>query len=165
MDQYEQARRKFGDSLSLFDIRHGNYRDLVDAAVGLLLANPSLGPGTVALACATAIDMSNRWVMDDLVAGARAEQDILPLSPYEAALRAAQGKIRSWAAGQLSDRELAVWGAQDIGWDCPHELEPIVEADVAFFELEYITWTEADIHDLLGKAAQEILAMPDPWAH
>ncbi|MGL4831934.1 MAG: hypothetical protein ACRCWS_05050 [Propionibacteriaceae bacterium] len=55
------ARQHFGDDLPLFDLGHRDNHRIVEAATGLLIADPSTGSGG---ACSLLVPSSSRRLTD-----------------------------------------------------------------------------------------------------
>ncbi len=115
------ARQRFGDELALFDLGHRDNHRMVEAATGLLIADPSSGPAVLALASAVIKPAINRFEMDDLVQSARDELAMKPLSSDQTLLRATQTSIRLWLAGELTDKQLTEWTHRFVGHKGPDE--------------------------------------------
>lgn len=162
MDQGE-ARRAFGDVLAMYDLRSVDGRQIIDVAAELLAAGID-GPAVVELASMPMTPLTSPFEVDALVASARGELGMPPLSQEAVATRAAQGQLRRWQQGLLTDRDIASWAHEAIGHGGPQQLQELVVMDDMLDELPHIDATLESIHTDLDTIAIRYLAYPDPWA-
>ena len=101
-----EARRAFGDVLAMYDLRSVDGRQIIDVAADLLAAGID-GPAVVELASIPVTPLTSPFEVDARVASAREELRMPPLSPDALATRAAQGQLRRWRQGLLTDRDIA----------------------------------------------------------
>ena len=162
VDQGE-ARRTFGDVLAMYDLRSVDGRQVIDVAAELLAAGID-GPAVVDLASMPVTPLTSPFEVDARVASAREELGMPPLSLEALASRAAQGQLRRWQQGLLTDRGIASWAHEAIGHDGPQALQELVVMDDMLDELPYIDATPDSIHADIGAIAATCLDFSDPWA-
>lgn len=106
---------QFGDVLALDDLGE-DAGDALVAAAAEVVAQEIAAPGMVELASQSARGPRNVFELDALVATARDQIGMGRLDDSATALRATQGQIRQWRAGNLSDAELLSF-AYSVGSD------------------------------------------------
>ncbi|TWE13332.1 hypothetical protein BKA23_2161 [Rudaeicoccus suwonensis] len=154
----------FADFLAVYDLSFHGAQVLVSAATDLLVLGIDC-PVVVAVASAIITPETNRFVIDDLVRDARAELGLAQLDDDALIIRVAQSQLRRWAAGVMSDRELAAWAHKVIGHDGPFVLQALVNADDEFDDVDnsWTTLADAYVHSGLLDTASNIFALADPW--
>jgi hypothetical protein len=157
------VRQAFGDLLAMYDLRSVEGRQLVYAAAELLAADID-GPAVTELASMVVTPLTSPFEIDARVASARDELGMPTLDRDSTMMRAAQGQLRRWRGGLLTDRELARWAHHAIGHDSNEDLERLVVIDDLFDELEWIDATPESLHADLEAIALTCLAYHDPWA-
>jgi hypothetical protein len=162
VDQGE-ARRTFGAVLAMYDLRSVDGRQVIDVAAEPLAAGID-GPAVVELASIPGTPLTGPFEVNARVASAREELGMPPVSLEALASRAAQGQLRRWQQGLLTDRGIASWAHEAIGHDGPQELQDLVVMDDMLDELPHIDATPESMHADIDAIAATYLDYSDPGA-
>ena len=160
----ETLRTRFGDVLALRDLGELVVPELIAIAADLVAEGVS-DPAVVELASLPADGAGAPFEIDAVVAAAREALGLARLSEENTRVRATQGQIRRWSAGELSDRALTRWAHGIATWRDGDPLWPLYVLDVRFDEEAY--WggePDAGLRRELAEEARRLLALPDPWS-